>query len=63
MAPFKSEAHKNKIAELEKAGKIKPGTSKKWAEETTEKLPERLSPKKPKSIADLKNISKRFGVK
>ena len=45
--PFKSRAQAAKIAELEKEGKVKRGTTKKWAAETPKgKLPERITPKK-----------------
>ena len=43
--PFKSEAQKGKIAELEKEGKVKPGTFKQWAKDTPKgKLPARIGP-------------------
>ena len=46
---FKSEAQKAKILELEKSGKVKPGTFSQWQKETPRgKLPERLTPKAPR---------------
>ena len=41
---FKSKAQAAKIAKLEKEGKVKPGTTKKWASETKnfKKLPDRI---------------------
>lgn len=65
--PFKSKAQIAKMAELEKQGKVKKGTVQEWLKETPDvhKLPERKTPKKikPNSIADLKKLSNRFGVK
>lgn len=43
--PFKSEAQRRKIAELEEQGKVKPGTFKEWNNATPRgKLPERIGP-------------------
>lgn len=63
--PFQSKAQMAKMAELEKQGKVKKGTVKQWASETPDikKLPERKSPKKVASIADLRKLSSRFGIK
>ena len=47
--PFKSEAQRAKIAELERQGKVKPGTFNQWNKETPKgKLPARITPKAPK---------------
>lgn len=54
--PFKSEAHRKKIEQLEKEGKLKKGTAAKFAEETQGALPERVTPKQPKTIQDIKDI-------
>jgi hypothetical protein len=44
--PFKSEAQKRKIAELEAQGKVPKGTYSQWEKETPSgKLPERLTEK------------------
>ncbi len=42
--PFKSQAQRRKIYQLEKEGKIPKGTAAKWEEETPagKKLPERI---------------------
>lgn len=64
MPPFKSEAQRRKIAQLEKEGKVKPGTTKEWASKTHGQLPERVTPKpkKPGSIKEIEEIRvKRFG--
>ncbi len=43
--PFKSEAQRRKMAELEKEGKVKKGTFDTWNSETPRgKLPERVRP-------------------
>ena len=42
MPPFKSEAQRRKIQQLEREGKVKAGTSAQWARETKGKLPERV---------------------
>ena len=57
--PFKSKAQARKLAELEKEGKVKAGTTKKWAAETGdfEKLPDRKEP--IRSIAQIKVIARR----
>jgi hypothetical protein len=63
--PFKSEAQRRKMHELEKQGKLKKGTAKAWAAETPKgkKLPERVTaPKSPKSLEDLKKMrEKKYG--
>lgn len=46
--PFKSEAQRRKMAELEKQGKVPKGTVKQWSAETKGKLPERVKPKASK---------------
>lgn len=59
--PFKSKAQQRKIAELEKQGKVKPGTTEAWAKETTNlrSLPERVGKAKPKSLEDLRKLAAR----
>lgn len=58
--PFKSEAHKRKIAELVKQGRITQKVYDAFASETTQKkLPERVGGK-PHSVDDLR---RRFGGK
>ncbi len=60
--PFKSKAQERKIAELEAQGKVKPGTTQEWASKTKGKLPERVTPKQPKSIKEIEQIRvKKFG--
>ena len=56
--PFRSEAQRKKLIQLEKEGKLKPGTVAKWQSETKGKLPERVQPKKIKSIEDLRSVAK-----
>jgi hypothetical protein len=60
---FKSKAQIEKMAKLEKEGKVKKGTVAKGMKETKSpgKLPTRL---KPKSTDDLRSTFKsRFGIK
>lgn len=47
--PFKSEAQRRKMHQLESQGKLKPGTVSKWESETPNKadLPKRIHPKVP----------------
>lgn len=63
--PFKSKAQMRKMAELERHGKVKAGTTAAWAAETpnTSKLPDRTTPnRRPKSIAEIKEIRvKKYG--
>lgn len=62
--PFKSQAQRAKMFELEKQGKVPKGTAERWNKETPKgPLPERITPKKaPQSLADLRSISKKkFG--
>lgn len=53
---FKSKAQVAKIAQLEKEGKVKPGTTKEWAAETPDigRLPGKVSQTRPKSVNDLR---------
>lgn len=45
--PFKSEAQRRKIYQLEKEGKIKKGTAAEWEAETfKKKLPEHIKKRK-----------------
>lgn len=47
--PFKSKAQIGKMKELEKSGKVPPGTVDRWLKETPKgKLPERVKPKDTK---------------
>lgn len=61
--PFKSEAQKRKIAQLEREGKVKKGTTEKWAAETQGPLPDRTTRKnQPKTIQEIKEIrAKKYG--
>lgn len=44
--PFKSEAQRRKLIQLEKEGKLKKGTVEKWEKETgNTKLPDKVGPK------------------
>lgn len=52
--PFKSKAQARKIAQLEKEGKVKKGTTEAWAAETTAKLPERVTRKS--GVSSIKQI-------
>lgn len=62
MPPFKSESQRKKFIQLEKEGKLKPGTVKKWEAETKGQLPERVSKSRPKSIQEIKEIRiKKYG--
>lgn len=63
MPGFKSEKHRQKIAQLEKEGKVKKGTSEAWTKETKGKLPERVTPSgRPTSIKQIEQIRiKRYG--
>lgn len=64
--PFKSKAQQRKMFELEKEGKVKPGTAEQWAKETPNisKLPQRVSKSKPTSTADLRaTYEKKYGRK
>lgn len=48
--PFKSEAQRRKMFELERQGKVPKGTAATWQRETPKgKLPERVGEKKPKT--------------
>jgi hypothetical protein len=65
--PVRSKAQLGKLAELEKAGKVKPGTVKQWVRDTPggiKNLPERIHPRNPpQSTDDLRKIRKnKFGV-
>lgn len=62
MPPFKSEAQRRKFLELEKKGKLKPGTTEKWNEETPANIPNRVGNKGPKTIQEIKDIRvKKYG--
>jgi hypothetical protein len=53
--PFKSEAQRRKIAELEQEGKVPRGTFHEWSKATGKKiLPERIGPKAPKKVKVIK---------
>lgn len=60
--PYKSKAQQGKFHELLKEGKISPKVVKEFDQASKGmKLPERLTPKKPKSTNDLRNIAKKKG--
>jgi len=67
--PFKSQAQRRKIAQLEREGKVKKGTTAAWEKETPAgKLPERVG--KPRRRAgkepqktEPSYIKGRFGIK
>lgn len=57
MAPFKSEAQRRKMIQLEKEGKLSPGTVERWESETTvKKLPERAAAVKAHRVKRAKVI-------
>lgn len=59
--PFKSKAQQRKMYELEKQGKLKPGTASAWEKETPNlrSLPERVGKTKPKSLEELRRLATR----
>ncbi len=58
--PFKSESQRRKFGELVKQGKMSKSTFDEWNKATgKEKLPERISPPKIKSVDDLRKIQKK----
>jgi hypothetical protein len=58
--PFKSQAQRRKFAELLVKGEISKETFEEWNRETgSEKLPERVKPKKPKTKSKTKATKKR----
>lgn len=61
--PFRSKSQARKIAQLEKEGKVKKGTTQKWASETSSKLPERVTPnRRPTTIKQIEEIRvKKYG--
>lgn len=63
--PFKSKAEIRKWGELVKQGKISQAKFDEALSATKDahKLPERVGTGKPNSVADLKNLGRRFGVK
>ena len=64
--PFKSKAQVAKFGEMVKQGKMTQEEFDKWKKETPNmhKLPERITPKKPKSVQDLKKIKEmKYGKK
>lgn len=65
--PFKSKAQAAKIAELEKQGKVKKGTTKEWASKTPnmKTLPKRVTPKKAYTSLDQvkEHAAKKYGKK
>jgi hypothetical protein len=55
--PYKSEAQRKKFEELAKDGKISPDKKAEWdAASHGLKLPERVAPKKQKTISTLKEL-------
>lgn len=60
MSPWKSEAQKRKFGQLLNEKKITKKVSKEWSDSTGKaKLPERIGPKRPKSIDDLRKLGKK----
>ena len=58
--PFKSQAQRRKFAELLVKGDISKETFEEWNRETgSEKLPERVKPKKPPTKSKVKATKKR----
>ena len=58
--PFKSKAQRRKFAELLVKGEISQETFEEWNRETgSEKLPERVKPKKPKTKSKAKATKKK----
>lgn len=60
MPNFKSEAQRLKFLQLEKEGKLAPGTAKRWEAETkNKKLPERVRSKQsPKTLKEIRERKK-----
>jgi hypothetical protein len=59
---FKSQAQKDKLAQLVKEGKVSQETYDKMESATTASLPKRLTPEKPKKIKtldDLREVAKK----
>lgn len=57
MPPFKSEAQRRKMIQLEKDGKLSPGTVERWETETPiKKLPEWVGAVKSNKIKKVKVI-------
>ena len=53
--PFKSQAQRRKFAEMLVKGEISPETFEEWNRETgSAKLPERVTPRRPKKTAAVK---------
>jgi hypothetical protein len=62
--PFKSQAQRRKFAELLVKGEISPETFEEWNRETgSAKLPEHVTPKRPKKRAGTKKRSARKTVR
>lgn len=62
--PFKSQAQRRKFAELLVKGEISKETFEEWNRETgSEKLPERVKPKKAKTKSKVKATKKRTSTK
>jgi hypothetical protein len=58
--PFKSQAQRRKFAELLVKGEISQETFEEWNRETgSERLPERVKPKKPKTKSKVKTTKKK----
>jgi hypothetical protein len=58
--PFKSKAQRRKFAQLLAEGKIKPETYEEWNRETgREVLPERVRPKKKRTVSERRRKKKR----
>ncbi len=62
--PFVSQAQRRKFASMLNEKKITKQVFDEWNAATgNKKLPERVGPKKPKSVEDLKSIRDRFGMR
>lgn len=64
--PFKSKAQERKLGMMVVEGKMSPEAYAKWKKETPNagKLPERIHPKKVKSVADVEKVAKaKYGKK
>lgn len=61
--PFKSEAQRRKFANMLNEGKITKKVFDEWDKATGKtKLPERVGPKKPKTVDDLRSLQSRFSM-
>lgn len=57
--PIRSESQRKKLLMLEAQGKLAKGTVARWEAETPDKkLPERVKPKRPKTIREMQKKGK-----